>query len=451
MNRMDRYPFLILGFVAVFGFGVAPSGGTGLAAQEAAPAAPEADFESALFAGSGGGGEPAPDAPAGGPAAAESAAKGGFDAAAKVVDAVRIERLVGGTIVADATVSASDGLGGYRATADLSGKLFAKLTVSDYGSLYAAYNAAHPFFQAYAGDGAAPPAADPYETAFELSELHYSFDIAKRLFVRIGNQLIAWGPSRVWTPVDFINLEKADSFADVDLRVGKPGLRLHLLLPSSNAFLFADFSALNADGSYGDPDRVNLGGRLDTTWKGFEFALTAYGGARAQARFGADFSGRLLGTTVYGELAYAEEYASYERSLQASFGFVRALDELKRWTVSAEGFYNSRGRDLSGYTVADLGALDANEAKSLYQGSFYAYAALSADKLLSDYLSSTLSAISNLEDRSYSVKFSERVALPRAVPFTFALTYAGGGAEKEFTRYAGDGAVSASLSTKIEF
>lgn len=434
---------MVFAFIAALGFGVAGFGGTGLTAQEVAPSS---DFESALFAGSGEGDKT--DSAATGETQVGSA----FAAKAAPTDAARIDRMIGGTVVADATATASSALEGYLASSDISGKLFAKLTVTDYGSLYVAYNANHAFFQAYSGDGVPPPAEDPYATTFELSELHYSFDVAKRLFVRIGNQLIAWGPSRIWTPVDFINLEKADSFSDVDLRVGKPGLRLHLLLPSSNAFLFADFSALTKDGSYGDPaTKVNLGGRFDTTLKGFELGLTTYGGADEQVRFGGDFSGRLLGTTVYGELALAREYGPYESLFRASLGFSRALDELKRWTFSAEGFYNSRGRNLTGYTVADLSTLNEDERIPLYQGTYYAYAALSADKLLSTYLSTTLSAISNLEDLSYSVKLSESVALPRAVPFTVALSYAGGGEEKEFTRFAGDGAVSLKVSTKIEF
>jgi len=133
-----------------------------------------------------------------------------------------------------------------------------------------AYNAVHPLFQGYSGPDAAPPALDPYEPEYELAELHYGFDIAKVLFVRIGNQLIAWGPSRIWSPVDFINLEKEDAFSSVDLRVDKPGLRLHLPLKRSNAFLFADFANLVTESgnawTSGDPlERMNLGGRFDFT------------------------------------------------------------------------------------------------------------------------------------------------------------------------------------------
>jgi hypothetical protein len=127
----------------------------------------------------------------------------------------------------------------------------------------------------------------------------------------------------------------------------------------------------------------------------------------AQARFGLDASGRLLGTTVYGEFALKPEYDDYAYAAQASLGFSRSLGELKLWTLSGEGFYNSAGQDLSGYSAGDLAiavstaALTSDETRALYQGGFYAYAALSAAELFSPSLSTSLSAIVNLSEVSY--------------------------------------------------
>jgi hypothetical protein len=355
-------------------------------------------------------------------------------------DVARTEYLVGGTIVAQATGNFTMALDSLTAVSTIAGKVFAKVSVPDYGALYIAYNASHALFQAYTGSGTALDAKDPYAPDYELAELHYSFDVAKVLFVRAGNQLIAWGPSRIWSPVDFINLEKEDAFSSIDLRVGKPGLRLHMPLRKSNVFLFADFANLvtgaAGDLKYGDPlESVNLGGRYDFTAGPFEFGITGYGGQNAQARFGLDASGRLLGTTVYGELAMKPAYSSYDSSAQMSLGFSRTLDELKKWSLSAEGFYNSLGEALT----------------PLYQGNWYTYAALSADDLFSPSLSTTLSVITNLSDLSYSVKLAESFSFARAVPFTLSLSFAGGGEDKEFTRYAGDNAFTISVSTRVEF
>jgi len=371
-------------------------------------------------------------------------------------EAARTEYLVGGTVVAQAAAYFTTSLDEFTSFSNVSGKLFAKVSVPDYGALYIAYNASHNLFQGYSGPDTPPPASNPYEPAYSLAELHYSFDVAKVLFARIGNQLIAWGPSRIWSPVDFINLEKSDAFAALDSRAGKPGLRLHLPLSGSNAFLFADFSGLVQEGTIGwiggDPlEAVNLAGRFDFTAGPFEIGITAYGGKNAQARIGLDASGRLFGTTVYGEYALQPEYDDYLYSMQASIGFSRTLGELKLWTLSAEGFYNSSGQDLTGYSAFSIMSLPLAERTPLYQGKLYAYAALAASELFSPSLSTTLSVISNLSDYSYSIKLAESFSFPRAVPFSLSVSYSGGGEEKEFTRYSGEGAMSVSVSTRLEF
>ncbi len=433
------------------------------AAQTAAQTAPTppaasadsaaADLEAALFGGGGSGAGSADITAAAATAnTAIPAVTGSFDAASAGTDIAKTEYLVGGTVAVQAASTIESGAKSYIAASDEAGKLFAKVSVPDYGALYIAYTISHSFFQGYSGDGTAPPARDPYTPAYSLAELHFSFDVAKTVFIRIGNQLISWGPSRIWTPVDFINLKKADSFASLDSRAGKSGVRLHLPLKNSNAFAFADFSNMTVNRTYGDPLKtVNLGGRFDFTVSPFEFGFTGYVGQHSQTHLGLDFSGRLFGATVYGEAALSPSSSSSSQYIQSSLGFSRTLDELKLWTLSAEGFYNSKGKNLEGYSALSINMLPSGKTTPLYQGSWYAYASLAASKLFSPSLSSTLSLISNLEDRSYSVKFAEAFAFPRAVPCTLAASYSGGGRNREFTRYAGDGSVSITLSTRIEF
>lgn len=400
-----------------------------LSAQDAETSSVD-DFEAALFAGTESG-EEASGTESTQSATDENASAFGEEAASG--EKAKTEYLVGGTVAVQGQTLFADGA--YTVASDASGKIFGKVSVPDYGALYIAYGAAHTFLRGYSGDGVAPPAADQYAPDFALSELHYSFDIGKRLFVRLGNQLISWGPSRVWSPVDFINLSKEDSFAALDSRTGKSGLRLHAPLPVGNAFLFADFSGMTENGFAGDPaETVNLGGRFDFTAGGFEFGMTGYGGKHSDAKLGADFSGRLLGSTVYGEFAASGSDAFEDPAFMASLGFSRALGELRNWTVSAEAFWNSR-----------------RGTEPLYQGRYYAYASVSADKLFSPSLKTTASALANLDDGSCTLKLAEAFSFPRAVPFTLAVSYAGGGEGKEFTRYSGDKAVSVTASTTISF
>ena len=433
--------------------GPAPAVAAVAPATIATPATPGAadDFEAALF----GTDAAVPSGTPAGSAAVTSAPTkdaASFDAIAAQGEKAKTEYLAGGTVAVEAASTVESNAKDYTVTSDANGKVFAKVTVPDYGSLYMSYLVSDYFVQGQGGENLKIPASKPLKPAFALSEFHYSFDIAKILFIRAGNQLIAWGPSRIWSPVDFINSQKQDSFAAVDSRSGKSGLRLHLPCQRANVFFFADFSEMTSTGYYGDPyQTINLGGRVDATAGDFEFGLTGYGGKNAQGRAGVDFSGRVIGTSVYGEASYAPGYNDWDSRFEASLGFSRDLGALKKWKLSSEGFFNSRGNDLTGYTAVTINKLTAAERAPLYQGKFYAYLSLAASELFSPSLSTTVSALSNLQDRSFSIKLAESFAFPRAVPFNLSIAYATGGVKKEFTRLGGNDSVTASISTKLEF
>ena len=169
------------------------------------------------------------------------------------------------------------------------------------------------------------------------------------------------------------------------------------------------------------------------------------GNGSGSDRAGLDFSGHFLGSAAYGEFALAPAYSNYPASYLASFGLSRALGDLKRWTVSGELFYNSEGADHTG-DAATMAALSP-----LYIGRVYGYAAVSAKELLSPNITTRIFALGNFSDLSWSVSLVNDFSLPRAVPVTLTLAWAGGGTGKEFTRVGGDNSLSISLQTRIEF
>ncbi len=358
--------------------------------------------------------------------------------------------LAGGTILVSAAASVPASWDGYSASSSLSGKLFVKLTLPDYGSFYAAYNAVQMVFSGIAGGVATTgPAPDLFAPTFELSELHWSFDIGKLVFVRLGNQLISWGPSRVWTPVDFINLQKVDAFQSVDLRVGKPGLRVHVPLHAANVFVFTDFSGLVDAGSVQDPaTAVAYAARFDATIGDVELGLTGLTGVKAQDKLGLDFSGHVLGLNLYGESAYTPAYDSGTENVAIALGASRLLGDLKRWTVSSEFFYNSGGSDLTGQYAAMAGMETLNP---LYMGQFYGYVSIQGSEFPSASLTSSASALANLSDGSFVLRLTESFALQNAVPFGITIAWSGGGAGKEFTWAAGNNALAVSLSVRADF
>jgi hypothetical protein len=375
--------------------------------------------------------------------------------AAPAAAAAKTEYLFGGSVLVSASAFSSLAGGlpdGYAASAGASGRIFGKVSVPDYGTLYISYNALQAFFEGLGGSGPAAlaPPADLAAPSYALAELYYSFDIGKALFVRLGKQLLAWGPSRVWTPVDFVNRQRADSFASLDLRQGKSGLKLFLPLGKASALLFADFSGLVSGGTVGDPlEAASLAGRIDAALGGFELGLTGFASRASQSKAGFDFSGDILGFAAYGELAYAPAYSAYPSSYQASLGLSRALGDLKRWTVSAEGFWNSAGSALTGSALGL--ALQSGAAEPLYIGAWYGYASIAAKELLSPSLTTSLSALANLSDFSYSIRLAEDFSFPRSVPFSLILSFAGGGEGKEFTLASGDRSVSISAQTRLDF
>jgi len=370
----------------------------------------------------------------------------------------KLEYLVGGTFLWNNTAVATQRFDGYNAGGAFTAKAFVRLTVPSYGSLYLGYNLSHTL---YLGDGGVLDSglpgtgADLFGNIYALSEFYLSFDLGKKVFFRVGNQLLAWGPSFLWTPVDFVNLQRLDPLASVDLRVGKPALRLHVPMKKSNLFLFADFSRTV------DPDTLEvydlarttaLAARWDLTALGFELGLSGYFGYDLPASFGLDLSGRLLGFDVYGEAALTADFPEEAVDYAVSAGLQRSFGELKDWSVQAEAFYQSAGQpDESGYPAPGGPGDVPGWFTPLCLGRWYAYAALAKEDLFADFLDATLSGLLNASDLSYTIRLAAAFDPVGFIPFTFTLSYLGGGPGREFTWYTGGNAFSASLEVRFEF
>jgi hypothetical protein len=369
--------------------------------------------------------------------------------------ATRLEMQFGGNVALSASAATTADFDWYTAGSSASGKAFLKVSVPDYGSAYLAYNFKKNIVQGAGGSLPAAPTTQNglFDVAFDLAEFYLGFDIAQRVFIRVGNQLLAWGPSTIWTPVDFVNLEKADALAAFDSRVGKPGVRATIPIGISNLILFTDLAA-TVSGAAAPFDvndlyeTANLAGRWDIVLAGFELGLSTYLGASVQNQYGFDFSGRLLGFDLYGELGLAFPDEGEDFSYAYSLGLQRSLGELDYWTVSAEFFANSAGTSAtSSYPTLVI----ADDFTPFYVGKYYAYAAVTRKNIGIDGISATLAGFANFSDLSFLARLSTSVRVPRLVPFTFALSWAGGGSGKEFTYFAGNNSLSAELRVSYEF
>ncbi len=269
------------------------------------------------------------------------------------------------------------------------------------------------------------------------------------MFFRIGNQLLAWGPSVIWTPVDFVNLQRVNPLAALDLRVGKPGVRITVPMGVSNLFIFADLSGTVTSGTVNDPVRsTNLAERWDLTVLGVELAVTGITGFGIQSQAGFDFSGRLLGFDLYGELTAGIPTGNAAFTWASSLGFQRSFGDLSYWSVAGELFYNDAGTaDISGYP-----ALAAAQAFTpFYVGKVYSYAALTRSHLLIDGVSATIAGFVDLSDVSFLSRLSASINVPKVPPFTFSLSWAGGGSNRAFTYVTGNNSLTAELQVRVEF
>ena len=378
----------------------------------------------------------------------------------------KLETQFGGNLLYDTSVTTTTDFGGYGAGGSFSGKAFVKVSVPDYGALYIAYNYSKNLYQGAAGTVPGVPfgpgapfgpggpvlaqsAGDLFGVSSALSEFYVSLDIAQKVFFRIGNQLLAWGPSVIWTPVDFVNLQRVNPLAALDLRVGKPGLRITVPIGISNLFFFADMSGTVTSGAVNDPVRsTNLAARWDLTVSGFELAVTGYTGFGIQSQAGFDLSGRLLGFDVYGEVVAGVPTSSASFTWASSLGFQKTLGELSYWSVAGEFFYNEAGTsDIAAYPA--LAA--AQSFTPFYVGRVYSYAALTRNHLFIDGVGATIAGFMDASDLSFLGRLSMSIDVPKVPPFTFSLTWAGGGVNKAFTYITGNNSLTADLQVRVEF
>jgi hypothetical protein len=382
----------------------------------------------------------------------------GFDQAvseSKVTDSAnRLEYLPGVFFVAEGS--------GYRAIegaatssdARFFGKAFVKASKADIGALFFGYNFNY-FLYASADDPAMAAfyslqSPDPTTVSASLSEFHFSFDVRKRVFVRVGSQLIKWGATFFWTPVDFINRqrEQATILSIVDQRTGKPGLRLHIPLGSMNLFYFGDASRVVVNGTPGKiSETIGQALRFDGVWGGVRFGTVGYVSPGLPEHIGFDATGRLLGTDLYGEcaLTFTDALRSApEAALSA--GGSRLFGQERNWTIRAEGYYNHQG-----FGDTALSKLVPGSFTSFYSGKYYAYAELTGINLIRTTAAVSLFGFANLADGSFSTTLQFTIDLPGVVPFTVYGRYYGGGEDREFTQAFGGQAAGGGLRIRADF
>jgi hypothetical protein len=259
-----------------------------------------------------------------------------------------------------------------------------------------------------------------------LDQLWLKFDIARHVFLTVGQQPIRWGHGRFWNPTDFLNRQFKDPLAFFDERLGVSLIKVHVPLESLgwNFYAIADIDGADSFDKVGGALRAEF--VVETT----EIAASFAARKDDPYRLGVSISSGFWLIDAWAELAmlYDVRTPRWEGSYDlATFSAPTQVDVSETWWprvsagfevaiplfdedtlyIGVEYAYNSLG-----YDDANLYPwLIANQALvPLYAGRHYAaaYAALPAPGRWDD-VTFTLSQLSNLSDGSNILRFDTQL------------------------------------------
>lgn len=128
-----------------------------------------------------------------------------------------------------------------------------------------------------------------------LDQLWLKTDIARHVFLTIGQERIKWGATRLWNPNDFVNQRRKDPLTLFDERTGVPMVKVHVPWETLNFYLV---------GLFGEASRLDEPGaafRFEAAFGASEIALSGVAGKGRKTAFGFDIS------TALGELDFTAE------------------------------------------------------------------------------------------------------------------------------------------------
>ncbi len=171
-----------------------------------------------------------------------------------------------------------------------------------------------------------------------LDQMWVKTDIARRVFLTVGQERIKWGAARLWNPTDFLNATRRDPLTFFDERTGVPMLKVHVPFEELgwNAYGFALFDGADTLGQVGGA------GRLEMVFGTAEVSLSAVAGDQRRGAIGADVSAGVGELDVYAEVALTHERGRKRWSGDFSLSPLtlpaeRTLDD---WFVQASGGFS---------------------------------------------------------------------------------------------------------------
>jgi len=134
-----------------------------------------------------------------------------------------------------------------------------------------------------------------------LREMFVDGNIKKKVYLRLGKQVLQWGRCTLWNPTDLINVEKKLFIQKIGYREGAYGIKMHIPFGTSyNVYAFLD--SKNAS----SVDSLAYAGKFEFLLGGTEMAFSAWDKKYLHPVFGYDVSTRFAGVDLSGELAVSD-------------------------------------------------------------------------------------------------------------------------------------------------
>jgi len=325
--------------------------------------------------------------------------------------------------------------------------------------------------------------------AFELSELFVDANYKKRVYVRVGKQVLQWGRCYFFNPTDLINIEKKSFLLKLGAREGAFGCRVHI--PFGTRFNLYGF--LDTRGA-ARPDQVAGAAKAEVLAGGTEMAVGLWGRRTAVPVYSFDISTTIADFIIAGEMALShgdnlgrlveENGTLYNRTApekwtpRAAVGVTRFFDFLDiddRIMAIAEFYYNHGGYDKSIFNdsanyaysepvtmnVDGPGPVTLSQGykavffilNNLYEmnnyGKYYAALFTSIRRFIVQDMTLTLNALSNIAEPSFIV--SGGLSYKTLHDFSLGLTV-NGFLGRDYTEYTFlNNALSVQLTAGIAF
>ena len=280
--------------------------------------------------------------------------------------------------------------------------------------------------------------AEKVNAVFAINEIFVDVNFGRRVYFRLGKQVLKWGVGYLWTPTDLVNIEKKNILDSSQVRQGSYGIKVHV--PFGTRANIYSFINMNNARHLSD---ISMANKVEVLFLNTEMALSVLLKNHNVPVYGFDFTSRLLTLDLHGEatLSYGDNtrrlrnYPWYITGLfpevpvelmylvpsknalmdykvggrwigKASFGFGRGfevLDVKDRIRFDVEAFYNHAGygwnvfeKDLysAGYFLSS-GLYTPN-----YYGKWYAGLFITIRQMFVEELSSMINCVVNIQDQS---------------------------------------------------